>query len=86
MMNDLFQDLINQGNTTMFIDDILIAIDTEEGHDKLVKEVLERLEENDLFVKPEKCKWKVKEMEFLEVVIGPKRVEMQKEKVNGILN
>jgi len=85
-MNDLFQDLINQGNTTMFIDDILIAIDTEEGHDKLVKEVLERLEENDLFVKPEKCKWKVKEMEFLEVVIGPKRVEMQKEKVNGILN
>ena len=69
MMNDLFRDLINQGNTATFIDDILVATDTEEGHDELVEEVLKRLEENDLFVKPEKYKWKVREVEFLEVVI-----------------
>jgi len=56
MMNDLFQDLINQGNMVTFIDDILVATDTEEGHDELVEEVLKRLEKNDLFVKPEKCK------------------------------
>ena len=86
MMNDLFRDLINQGDTTTFIDDILIAIDTEKGHDELVDEVLRRLEENDLFVKPEKCKWKVREVEFLGVVIGPRGVEMQKEKVEGVLN
>jgi len=55
-MNDLFQNLINQGDTATFIDDILVAIDTEEGHDELVEEVLRRLEENDLFVKPEKCR------------------------------
>ena len=61
MMSDLFQDLINQGNTATFIDDILIVTDTEEGHDELVKEVLRRLEENDLFMKPKKCKWKVRE-------------------------
>jgi len=52
----------------------------------LVEEVLRRLEENDLFVKPEKCKWKVREVEFLGVVIGLKGVEMQKEKVEGVLN
>jgi len=63
-----------------------VATDTEEEHDKLVGEVLRRLEENDLFVKPEKCKWKVREVEFLGVVIGPKGVEMQKEKVEGVLN
>jgi len=51
-----------------------------------VEEVLKRLEENDLFVKPEKCKWKVREVEFLEVVIGPREVKMQKEKVEGVLN
>ena len=56
MMNDLFQDLINQGDTATFIDDILVATDTEEGHNELIEEVLRRLEENDLFVKPEKCK------------------------------
>jgi len=56
MMNDLFCDLINQGDTATFIDGILVATDTEEGYDELVEEVLMRLEENDLFVKLEKCK------------------------------
>jgi len=86
IMNDLFRDLINQGDTATFIDDILVATDMKEEHDELVEEVLRRLEENDLFVKPEKCKWKVREVEFLGVVIGPKGVEMQKEKVKGVLN
>jgi len=86
MMNNLFRDLINQGDTATFIDDILVATDIEEGHDELVEEVLRRLEENNLFVKPEKCKWKVREVEFLGVVTGPKGVEMQKEKVEGVLN
>ena len=58
----------------------------EEGHNKLVEEVLRRLEENNLFVKPEKCRWKVREVEFLGVVIRPKGVEIQKEKVDGVLN
>jgi len=55
-MNNLFQDMINQRNTAMFIDNILVATDTKEGHNELVEEVLKRLKENDLFVKPKKCK------------------------------
>jgi len=86
IMNDLFQDLINQGDTATFINDILVATNTEEGHDELVEEVLKRLEKNDLFVKPEKYRWKVREVEFLGVVIGPKGVEIQKEKVEGVLS
>ena len=86
MMNDLFWDLINQGGTITFIDDILIAMNMEEGHDELVEEVLRRLEENDLFVKPEKYRWKVREVEFLGVVIGPKGVEMQREKIEEVLS
>jgi len=86
MMNDLFCDLINQEDTATFINDILVAMDTEERHDELVEEVLKRLEENNLFVKPEKCEWKVREVEFLGVVIGPKGVEIQREKVERVLN
>jgi len=86
MMNNLFRDLINQGDMVIFIDDILVATDTEERHNELVEEVLKRLEKSDLFVKPEKCKWKVREVEFLGVIIGPRGVEMQKEKVEGVLN
>jgi len=56
IINDLFWDLINQGDTATFIDDILVATNIEEGYNELVEEVLRRLEENDLFVKPEKCK------------------------------
>jgi len=86
IINNLFRDLINQGDTATFINDILVATDTEERHNELVKEVLKRLEENDLFVKPEKCKWKVRKVEFLGVIISPKGVEMQKEKMERVLN
>jgi len=53
---------------------------------EVVEEVLKQLEENNLFVKLEKYKWKVREVEFLGVVIRPKEVEMQKKKVKEILN
>ena len=44
------------------------------------------MKENNLFVKPEKYKWKVREVKFLEMVIGPKEVEVQKKKIEEILN
>ena len=54
MMNDLFRDMINKGDVATFINDMLVVIETEEGHDEIVEEVLRRLEENDLYVKPKK--------------------------------
>ena len=53
-----------------FIDDVIIGTEGEEGHDKLVEEVVKRLAENDLYIKLEKYKWKIKEVRFLRVVIG----------------
>ena len=38
-----------------FIDDMLVGMETEEEHNELVEEILRRLEENNLYVKPEKC-------------------------------
>ena len=85
MMNKLLRDLINTEKVAVFIDDVIVGTETEEGHDKLVAEVVKRLEENDLYMKPEKCKWKVKEVEFLGVVIGLEGIKMEKEKVKGVL-
>ena len=56
MMNELLWDLINMEKVAAFIDDVIIGTEGEEEHDKLVKEVIKRLEENDLYVKLEKCK------------------------------
>ena len=85
MMNELLRDLTNIGKVAVFIDDVIVGMETEEEHNKLVAEVIRRLEENDLYVKPEKCKWKVREVEFLGVVIGPEGIKMEKEKVKGVL-
>jgi len=85
MMNKLLRNLINTGKVATFIDDVIIGMETEEGHDKIVAEVIRRLEENDLYVKPEKCRWKVREVEFLGVVIGLEGIKMEKEKVKGVL-
>ena len=85
MINELLRDLINIEKVAVFIDDVIVGTETEEGHDELVAEVIKRLEKNNLYVKLEKCKWKVKEVEFLEVVIGLEGIKMEKEKVKGVL-
>ena len=85
MMNDLLRDLVVEEKVAVFIDDVMVATETEEGHDEIVEEVLRRLEENDLFVKPEKCVWKVREVGFLGVIIGEDGVKMEKEKVQGVI-
>ena len=85
MMNELLRDLINTEKVAVFIDDVIVGTESEEGYNELVAEIVKRLEENDLYVKPEKCKWKVREVGFLGVVIGPKGIKMEEEKVKGIL-
>ena len=85
MMNELLRDLINTGKVVVFINDVIVGTETEEKHDELVAEVIKRLEENDLYVKLEKCKWKVREVEFLGVVIGPEEIKMERKKVKGVL-
>ena len=85
MINDLLRDLVVEEKIAVFIDNVMIAMETEEGHDEIVEEVLRRLEENDLFIKPEKCVWKVREVGFLGVVIGEDGARMEKEKVQGVV-
>ena len=69
-----------------FINNVIVGTETEEGHDKMVKEVVKRLVENDLYVKPEKCKWKVKVVGFLGVVIGLDEIKMEEEKMKDVLD
>jgi len=86
IMNEILRDMINKGKVTAFVDDVLVETKTEEGHNKIVEEVLKWLEENDLYIKPEKCIWKVRKIGFLGVVIGPNGIEMKKKKVDGVLS
>ncbi|THH01445.1 hypothetical protein EW145_g6909 [Phellinidium pouzarii] len=84
MMNDIFYDLITKGVVIIYIDDILIFTETMEENDEVVEEVLRRLLENDLFLKPEKCEFGQMSVEFLGIRIGNGEIQMVEEKVQGV--
>jgi len=87
MINKILRDLINKEKIATFVDNnVLVGTETEKEHDEIVDEVLRRLEENDLYMKPEKYIWKVWKIGFLGVIIGSDRIEIEKEKVNGVLS
>ena len=56
IMNEILQDLTNTGKVVSFINNIIIGIEGEKEHDEIVEEVVKRLTENYLYVKPEKYK------------------------------
>ena len=84
-MNKLLRDLINTGKVAAFINNVIVGTETEERHNKIVAEIIRRLEKNNLYMKPEKCKWKVQEVGFLGMIIGPEGIKMEKEKMRGVL-
>jgi len=86
MMNEILRDMINEGKVAAFVDDVLIGTETEEGHDEIVEKVLRRLEENNLYVKPEECTWKVQKVNYLGVVIDQGKIEIEEEKMVRVLN
>jgi len=52
IINKILQSLINTGEVTSLIDNIIVGIKEEKRHNKVVKEVVRRLVENDLYMKP----------------------------------
>jgi len=78
--------LINTREVASFIDNAIVRMEEEKEHDEEIEEVVKRLIENNLYVKPEKCKWKVRKVGFLGVVIEQEGIKMKKKKVKGVLD
>ena len=55
MINKILRDMINEGKVAAFVDDVLVGTEIKEGYNEIVEKVLKWLEENDLYVKLEKC-------------------------------
>jgi Reverse transcriptase (RNA-dependent DNA polymerase) len=85
MMDDIFQEEIAQGWVKIYMDNIIIATeDDEEEHTRCVNQVLKKLEEHNLYLKPEKCNFHVKEVEYLSIIISQGQVKIDPTKVKGI--
>ena len=60
IINKILRDIINKGNVMAFMDDMLVETEIEKEYDEIVEEMLKRLEENDLYIKPKNYVWKVR--------------------------
>ena len=85
MMNHILRDMVDLG-LLAYMDDLLIDAKTVEEHDDIVREVLRRPQANKLAVSPEKCVWRVSEVEFLGYIIRGDWIKMSQEKVEAVLN
>ena len=85
MMNTQFADLIVEGHTIIYMDDILIATKNDPiVHRRVVGQVLDRLQALNLYLKPRKCIFETKRIEFLRVILKNGTIMMDPIKVSGI--
>ena len=92
-MNTIFRLGVAAGHISVYMDNIIIHTkrrkdETEEQHlrqhCKLVHEMLDKLEANNLYLKPEKCAFKQEEIEYLGVIVGKGRLRMDPKKLKGV--
>ena len=84
MMNDILQDFISHGELICYMDDILIHSENLDDHRRITRKVLTTLRHHKLFLKPKKCKFDQKEIDYLGLVISHGHVGMDPIKVQGV--
>ena len=84
LMSSIFADLIARNKVVVYMDDILIYTANLEHHCVIVCEVLGRLREYDLYLKPSKCDFEWQEIEYLGMIIQPGEVQMDPSKVTAV--
>ena len=85
MMNNILGNLIRIQLVMVYLDDILIFGTCLKKHRQLVKKVLKRLQFNDLYAKTEKYFFKQSSIKYLDVIISENKVQIDKEKLSGVL-
>jgi len=83
-MDHIFKDEIHNKWIIMYMDNILIFHKTKEGLERITKGVLQKLRENDLYLKPGKCKFLKTKIEYLGMILEAGKVSMDLTKLIGI--
>jgi len=93
MMNTIFHKEVAQGWLSVYMDDIAIHTkrrpdETEQQHQarhrQYTHQVLDKLEENDLYLKPEKCAFEQEEIDYLGVIVGCNTIKIDPSKIKGV--
>ena len=84
MMDDIFNDMISECVIIVYMDDIFLFAPDEATLMENTKKVLQRLRDNDLFLKPAKCEFNKTKVEYLGMVIEEGKISMDPGKLKGI--
>jgi hypothetical protein len=84
MMDAIFNDLIEGCIVIIYMDDIFIFARTRAELEDNTKKILQRLRENDLFLKPKKCEFCKEKIEWLGMIIEEGKISMDPGKLKGI--
>ncbi len=93
MMNTIFRTEVVQGWLSVYMDDITVHTKCETNkmesqhlncHHKYIHHMLHKLKQNDLYLKPEKCDFKQKEIDYLGVTVGNGKLQMDPKKLKGV--
>uniref|UniRef100_A0A0W0FRD0 Reverse transcriptase-rnase h-integrase n=1 Tax=Moniliophthora roreri TaxID=221103 RepID=A0A0W0FRD0_MONRR len=83
-MDNVLQDFMAEGWCLVYMDDILIYSKSKEQHEIRMQRLLQRLKEQDLYLKPHKCRFNVDKIDFLGLIIWPGHILMDSVKLVGI--
>src|SRR5258706_1021901 len=83
-MNDILCPFIDHNEAVCYMDDILIYSAFLTDHQRITQEILQTLHSYKLFLQPEKCKFKCREVDYLRLVISKDHVVMDPVKVQGV--
>ena len=87
MMNSIFLEEVWEGWLTVYMGDMLIHTDNDvASHRKAVHRILDKIQKHDIFLKPEKCLFEQKRMDFLGVVLENGTIQMDPAKVQGVVD
>jgi Reverse transcriptase (RNA-dependent DNA polymerase) len=84
MMDSIFSDMIEKQKVVVYMDNILIFAENQEELQERTKQVLQRLQEHNLFLKPKKCEFNKSTMEYLGLIIQEGKLSMDPVKLSRI--
>jgi len=84
MMDAIFEKLIAEKKIIVYMDDILIFAKDLETLQRITEEVLQILEDNDLYLKPEKCLFKQTKIDYLGMIVKEGEISMDPTKLKGL--
>ena len=93
MMNTIFHKQVAEGWLLVYMDDLTIHMkrhpnEMEEEHQRCHKQyihiILDILEQNNLYLKLEKCAFEQEEIDYLGVIVGQGKLKMDPKKIQGV--